>query len=92
MSGSNTRSGMRLAVREHLASGKPITEAEAVTLYGVTSLPQVLSLLRKEGWVLQSQRISYAAAVKRINEFAVFQPPAKLPIREIMLTEYWIER
>ena len=92
MSNRSVSNGSRLAVREHMASGKPITELEAVTLYGVTSLPQVLSLLRKEGWVMQSKRVTYAAAVNRINDFAVFKPPANLPIREIMLTEYWIER
>ena len=81
----------RLAVREYLASGKPITELESVVLFGVTSLPGLLSILRKEGWVINSQRISYAKAVRRVNDFAVFTPPAELPTREIQLTEWWVE-
>jgi hypothetical protein len=85
----NVATSTRLAVREHLASGKPITELESVVLFGVTSLPQVISLMRKEGWVMQSRRIPYLTAVKRINEFAELHPPKNLPVREIMLTEYW---
>ena len=81
----------RLAVREYLASGKPITELESVVLFGVTSLPGLLSILRKEGWVINSQRISYAKAVRRVNDFAVFMPPTELPTREIQLTEWWVE-
>ena len=90
MSTNSYRNGSRLGVREHLASGKPLTELESVALYGVTSLRQVISLMRKEGWVVQSRYVSYAAAAKRINEFAQLEPPANLPVREIMFTEYWI--
>jgi hypothetical protein len=36
--------------------------------------------------------VPFAAAVKRVNELAVVQPPANLPIREIQLTEYWMEK
>ena len=85
----NTANTNRLAVREFLAGGKPITELESVVLFGVTSLPGLLSILRKEGWVFNSQKISYAKAVRRVNEYAVFTPPAELPIRDIQLTEWW---
>lgn len=89
MNAANTN---RLAVREYLASGKPITELESVVLFGVTSLPDLLSILRKEGWVFISQKISYAKAVRRVNEYAVFAPPAELPIRDIQLTEWWLSK
>lgn len=79
----------RLAVREHLASGRPITELESVVLFGVTSLRQVITLMRKDGWVMQTRRIPYLTAVNRINEYAILQPPENLPVREIMLNEYW---
>ena len=82
----------RLAVREYLATGKPLTELESNVLFGVTSLPDVVHILRKEGWVLSSRRITYAAALRRINEYAVLQPPENLPIREIMLTEWWVNQ
>lgn len=81
----------RLGVREHLAAGKPLTELESVVLFGVTSLTDLISDLRKQGWIFQSRRIAYAKAVGRVNKYASLTPPANLPIREIRLTEWWIK-
>jgi hypothetical protein len=86
------RHGMRLAVLEHLNLGKPITRLEAMVLYGVQSVNTEISRLRKEGWVIDSQPVPYATAVRRVNEFAVFKPPKNLPVNEIQLTEYWISK
>ena len=80
----------RLAVREFLATGKPLTELESTVLFGVNSLTALVSVLRKEGFVVHSKRITYATAARRINEYATLEPPPDLPIREIMLTEWWI--
>ena len=33
-----------------------------------------------------------AAAATRINRHAVLQAPANLPVREIQLTEYWMNK
>ena len=89
---SSNRHGMTLAVKEHLHGDKPITRLEALVLYGVSNLAQVISGMRKQGYIIQSRRIPFAAAVKRTNEFGVVQPPENLPIREIQLTEYWMEK
>ena len=82
--------GMTLAAKEHLESGKPITRLEALAFYGLSNLPDLISQMRKQGCVIQSRKVAFAAAVKRINEHAVFEPPSNLPTREIVLTEYWI--
>ena len=82
--------GMTVAVREHLAAGQPITRLEALVLFGVSNLPAVIKEMRQQGWVIQSRWIPYATAVRRINEHAVLQPPANLPVRDIQLTEYWV--
>ncbi len=87
-----TRHGMTLAVREHLAAGQSITRLEALVLFGVANLPAIIKEMRDQGWVIQSRWIPYATAVRRINEHAVLQPPANLPVREIQLTEYWVNR
>jgi hypothetical protein len=84
------RHGIALAVKEHLHSGRPITRLEALVLYGVSNLPDVIGEMRKEGWIVQSRMVPFAAAVKRVNEHAVLHPPENLPIREIQLTEYWL--
>jgi hypothetical protein len=82
----------KLAIQEYLSTGQPLTELESAVLFGQPSLTALLSRLRKEGWVIKSQRTTYAAALKRINEYAQLTPPDNLPIREIMLTEWWINQ
>lgn len=87
---SGYRYGITMAVKEHLAEGKPISRLEALALYGVANLPDVVSELRKQGWVIESRRVPFAKAVTRVNEYAVFHPPKNLPVKEIQLTEYWM--
>ncbi len=89
---TSMRHGMVLAVKEHLAAGNRITHLESLTLFGVPSLTKVISDMRRDGWVIQSGLVSYAAAVARVNRHAQFQPPANLPVREIQLTEYWVSK
>ena len=85
----SNRFGLHDALKEHFASGKPITRLEALVFYGVANLPTAVRGLKLQGWIINSQRISYAEAARRISEHVVFQPPQDLPIRDIELTEYW---
>ena len=89
---TNHRFGLALAAREHLASGQPITRLEALVLYGVANLPDVIKEMRHQGWVIESRQVPYAAAVARINKHAVLKPPGNLPVREIQFTEYWVNK
>jgi len=84
--------GIAIAAKEHLLSGFPITRLEAIVMYGVANLPDVIKEMRREGWVIESRLIPYATAVARVNKVAVLQPPANLPIREIQLTEYRVSK
>lgn len=86
------RHGLAIAVKEHLASGQPISRLEALILYGVSNLTDVISELRKQGWVIESRSVPYAAPLARLNRLAKVEPPANLPVREIQLTEYWLSR
>ena len=89
---SDVKYGLTIAVKEHLLSGKPITRLEALILYGISNLTGLISEIRKQGWVIESQRVPYAVAVKRVNEHAVLQPPKNLPVREMTLIEYWVSK
>lgn len=84
--------GLSDAIREHLVSGQPITRLEAIVLFGVSNLTAIISEMRKQGWIVESRLTTYAAASKRLNQYAELQPPANLPVREIMFTEYWISK
>jgi hypothetical protein len=83
--------GLALAAREHLVAGQPITRLEALVLFGVANLPDLIKEMRRQGWVIESRWVPYATAVRRINQHAVLQPPANLPVREIQLMEYWVK-
>jgi len=81
------------AAREHLLSGKPLTRMEALVLFGLSNLPElVYEMRKKQGFVIHTRKVTYAAAMVRINEHAVLKPPGNLPIREIIFTEYWVSR
>ncbi len=88
----DTKFGLALAAREHLASGRPMTRLEALVLYGVSNLTDVVTKMRRQGWVVESRLVPFAAAVKRVNEHAVLRPPDNLPVRNVQLTEYWVNR
>ena len=88
---SHNRYGVT-AAREHLLAGTEITRLEAMVLYGVPDLTKIISDLRRDGFEVATRTIPFAAALRRVNEQAVVKPPANLPIREIMLTEYWVNQ
>lgn len=88
----NSTFGIALAAQEHLASGLSLTRLEAIALYGVSNLTAVITQMRRQGWVIKSRHVPFAVAVTRMNQHAVFKPPANLPIKEIQLTEYWISK
>ncbi|MBL78847.1 MAG: hypothetical protein CMH70_02210 [Nitrosomonadaceae bacterium] len=88
----NKNSGNELAVKEHLLSGQPITGLEAMIFFGVRTLTAAITRLRKDGWIVKTRRLPFAAVIKRINDYAVLKPPNNLPIREIQLTEYWLSK
>ncbi len=86
------RYGMVTAAKEHLAAGEPITRLEAMVLYGISNLTDMISEMRKQGWVIESRQVASVAALARVNRHAQLVPPANLPVREIQLTEYWVSR
>lgn len=79
------------ALKDFLLSGMPLTHLESGVLFGCTGVHRVVSRLRKEGFRIEARKVSYALALRRINEFAQLTPPADLPIREIFFTEYRVK-
>ena len=88
----NFRHSGVLAAREHLLSGQPMTRLEAIVLFGVPDLTKPISDLRRDGFIIETRQVAYAAAVARVNRHAVLKPPANLPVKEITLTDYWVSR
>jgi len=89
---TSNKNGLAIAAREHLLSGKPLTRMEAIILFGVANLPDVIKEMRRQGWIVNARTIPYATALARLSEYAHLEPPSNLPIREIMFTDYWVSR
>lgn len=80
------------AAKDHLLSGLELTRLEAITLYGVPDLTKLISDLRRDGYHVAVEEVAYAAALRRVNEYATLIPPANLPVRDITLTQYRVNR
>jgi hypothetical protein len=81
------------AARSHLLTGDRLTPLEATALHGYAHLASLVHTLRKEGFVVKSRSVTYAAVRERLgNVGVILDPPPNLPIREITFTEYWVGR
>lgn len=78
-------------VKEYLLSGEPLTQLESAVLFGVPGVHRIVSDLRRLGFRIIKRRVTYALAMRRINEVASLRPPADLPIREVRLIEYRVQ-
>jgi hypothetical protein len=75
-----------------MLEGNSVSLIESLVVFGVQSLNAELARLKKDGFIIKSQRIPMAKVIRRANEFAVCIPPKNLPQREILMTEYWISK
>jgi hypothetical protein len=79
------------ALTEHLLSGGEISLIESQLIFGVQSLTAELGRLKKKGFFVRSKKVPMAKAIRRANETCTVRPPLNLPVREILITEYWLE-
>jgi hypothetical protein len=80
------------ATRDYLLAGHAITRLEAMVLFAAPDLTKIISDLRRQGETVQRRTIALSHAIRRVNETATLVPPPALPVRDINVTEYWIER
>ena len=78
------------AIKEYLLEGNEISLIEAMLLFGVQNLNAELARLRNAGFVVQKRRVPMAKILRRANQFCEVKAPSNLPIREILVTEYWL--
>jgi len=79
------------ALLEHLLAGGEISLIESQIIFGVQNLNSELTRLRKSGFFVKSKRVPMAKVIRRANEVCTVKPPSNLPVREILVTEYWVE-
>ena len=76
----------------HLLDGKKVTRLEAMILFGVSNLTAVIASMKKQKYIIESEKIPYATALRRANEYVLITVPKELPIREIQLIQYWLNK
>ncbi len=81
-----------LALKEHMLEGHRVTILEAFLLFGVQAFNRSLTEFKRDGFLVKSEKVPMAKALTRINKYTPCQPPSKLPIREIPVTEYWFSK
>ena len=80
------------AMLAHMLDGYPISRVEAMVLFGVQNPTAELGRIRRAGHLVKKQYVSYAKILRRMNQYCSVVPPSNLPVREIMMTEYWISQ
>ena len=51
-----------------------------------------MRLIKKDGFIIKTEKVSMAKIMKRLNQYAVCRPPKNLPVRDIEMIEYWISK
>ena len=80
------------ALREHMLEGHRVSLLEAILLFGVQGPNAEFARLKKDGFIVKSQKVPMAKIIRRVNEYTVCKVPDNLPYTEIVMSEYWISR
>ena len=48
--------------------------------------------IRREGWIIKSQKVPFKKVLRRMNEKIVVSTPSNLPTSNILITEYWLSK
>ncbi len=84
--------GKTAALKDYLLKGEKISFVEAYLLFGVGNLWNQIRLIKKDGFIIKSKKVSMAKIIKRLNEKILCKTPKNLPIKEIETIEYWISK
>ena len=84
--------GKASALKEHLLAGNRISFIEASIIFGIGNLWNQMKLIKKDGFIVKSEKVSMAKIMRRLNQYAVCKPPKNLPVKYIEMIEYWISK
>jgi hypothetical protein len=81
-----------MALREHMMEGHCMSLLEAMLLFGVQNLNAEMARMKRNGFLIKSQRAPMTRILQRLNEYTLCKVPSALPYQEIHMREYWISR
>ncbi len=86
------KKGNLIALKEHMLNDNSITNIEALFLFGIQNMTATIIKLKKNGFIIKSQKVTMISILKRLNQYCICKAPSNLPIKEILITEYWISK
>ena len=89
---SRIRYGNVSALTEYMIEGNRVSRIESLILFGVQNLNAANTIMRRRGRYIKSRRVPMAKIIRRLNQYCVCKPPKDLPLREILVSEYWISK
>lgn len=81
-----------LALLIEMENGRRISRLESQILFGVQNLTADISQLKRQGYMIKTKKVPMARILKRMNDYCTVIPPKQLPVRDIMVSEYWISK
>ncbi len=84
--------GAVTALKEHMLKGKKVSRIESLVIFGVQNFTAVLSILKKDKFIIKKQPVTMAKIIRRMNEYCYCIPPKNLPTKEITIHEWWVSK
>tara|TARA_B100000780_G_scaffold270796_1_gene231012 strand:- start:1296 stop:1571 length:276 start_codon:yes stop_codon:yes gene_type:complete len=84
--------GNTSALTEYMIEGNRISRIESLLLFGVQNFTAVLTIIKRKGFIVKKTSVSMAKIIRRINKNLKCEAPKNLPIRDIIMSEWWISK
>ncbi len=84
--------GNVMALKEFMLNNNRVSKIEALVLFGVQDLNREIKRMRMDGFIIKNQKVTMVKILTRLNKFTVCKSPKELPIKEIIMNEFWISR
>ena len=89
---SRIRYGNVSALTEYMIEGNRVSRIESLLMFGVQNLPEAIKAVKKKGFVVKKTQITMAKILRRLNKDLSCETPKNLPIRDIIMSEWWISK
>ena len=90
--GKNLKYGNTQALKDYMLEGKRVSRIESLILFGVQNFTAVLTTFKRDGFIIKKEKVSMAKILYRINKTVKCNSPKNLPIKQIMMNEWWISK
>tara|TARA_B100000073_G_scaffold263752_1_gene223477 strand:+ start:286 stop:561 length:276 start_codon:yes stop_codon:yes gene_type:complete len=80
------------ALLEYMLDGGTVSILEAILYFGVQSPNRAFTQFKRKGFIVKKKSVSMAKVMVRLNKNIKCNTPKNLPIRDIIMSEYYISK